>query len=88
MNFKIAAHTDIGIKKSTNQDSVLVKAAQTDYGKVMLAVVCDGMGGERSGQDASRIAIEEFFNRFSEGFEPKLDTISVRQLMARQVHTY
>lgn len=53
MNFKIAAHTDIGIRKKTNQDSVLVKVAQTDYGKVCFAAVCDGMGGLAKGELAS-----------------------------------
>jgi protein phosphatase len=43
------------------------------------------MGGERSGQDASRIAINEVFNRFSAGFSPELDTISVRQLMTASI---
>lgn len=53
MSFKIAAHTDVGIRKKTNQDSVLVKVAQTDYGKVCLAAVCDGMGGLEKGELAS-----------------------------------
>lgn len=78
---KFVCETDIGLVREENQDMVRVEEY---YGNV-LAVVCDGMGGERSGQDASRIAIEEFFNRFSEGFEPKLDTIAVRQLMTASI---
>lgn len=72
MNFKIAAHTDIGIKKSTNQDSVLVKAAQTDYGKVMLAVVCDGMGGLAKGELASATVIRMLSKWFEENFPQML----------------
>ena len=45
MNFMIAAHSDVGIKKNTNQDSLLIKIAQTNLGRVCLCVVCDGMGG-------------------------------------------
>lgn len=45
MGFLSVVHSDRGIKKNTNQDSVLIKEASTDYGDVMLAVVCDGMGG-------------------------------------------
>ncbi len=45
MIYKIAAHSDVGIVKKTNQDSVLVKIAQTNHDKVCLCVVCDGMGG-------------------------------------------
>ena len=44
MGFLSVLHSDVGIKKNTNQDSVLIKVASTDYGEVMLAVVCDGMG--------------------------------------------
>ena len=50
---KFVSATDIGLMREENQDIVRVEEY---YGNV-LAVVCDGMGGERSGQDASRIAI-------------------------------
>lgn len=36
MDFLIAAHTDVGIRKKTNQDSVLIKVADTDCGKFAL----------------------------------------------------
>ena len=36
MIYKIAAHSDVGIVKKTNQDSVLVKIAQTNHDKVCL----------------------------------------------------
>lgn len=68
MNFKIVAHTDIGIKKKTNQDSVLVKVAQTDYGKVCLAAICDGMGGLAKGELASATVIRQLTEWFEESF--------------------
>ena len=68
MNFKIVAHTDIGIKKKTNQDSVLVKVAQTDYGKVCFAAVCDGMGGLAKGELASATLIRHLASWFEEEF--------------------
>lgn len=68
MNFKIAAHTDKGIKKNTNQDSVLMKVAQTDYGKVILASVCDGMGGLAKGELASATLIRMLSKWFEEEF--------------------
>ena len=37
MIYKIAAHSDVGIVKKTNQDSVLVKIAQTNHDKVCLS---------------------------------------------------
>lgn len=30
MDFLIAAHTDVGIRKKTNQDSVLIKVADNE----------------------------------------------------------
>ncbi len=66
MDFMVAAHSDVGIKKSTNQDSVLIKVAETDCGKVMLAVVCDGMGGLDKGELASATLIRAFSKWFQE----------------------
>ncbi len=34
MIYKIAAYSDIGIVKKTNQDSVLMKVAQTNHGRL------------------------------------------------------
>lgn len=53
MGFLSVLHSDVGIRKKTNQDSVLLKEADTDYGPVMLAAVCDGMGGLAKGEVAS-----------------------------------
>nr|WP_263324554.1 protein phosphatase 2C domain-containing protein [Neobacillus sp. Marseille-Q6967] len=65
MEVLTAAYTDIGIKKATNQDSLCVKIAETSVGKVVLAVICDGMGGLAKGEVASASVI----HRFSEWFE-------------------
>lgn len=64
MNFLTAVHTDVGIKKRTNQDSVLVQQADTDFGPVLLAVLCDGMGGLAKGEIASAntiFALQDWF---------------------------
>ncbi|MCC8029274.1 MAG: serine/threonine-protein phosphatase [Lachnospiraceae bacterium] len=68
MEYKIAAHTDVGIKKKTNQDSVLVKIAQTDRGRVCLASVCDGMGGLARGELASATAVRFLTDWFEHEF--------------------
>lgn len=68
MNFLTAAHTDVGIKKKTNQDSLLVDQAQTDYGTVLLAVMCDGMGGLAKGEVASACMINAFADWFRSEF--------------------
>ena len=73
MNFMIASHTDVGIKKNTNQDSLLIKVAQTNLGKVCLCVVCDGMGGLAKGELASATLIRSFENWFESGFPEMLN---------------
>lgn len=71
MEYMVSAYSDIGIKKNSNQDSLLLQVADTDYGKVALAVVCDGMGGLSKGELASATLI----NRFSEWFMQKFPKI-------------
>lgn len=68
MNFLTAFHTDIGIKKKTNQDSLLIHQAQTDAGNVLLAVICDGMGGLAKGEVASACMIRDFSDWFRLNF--------------------
>ncbi|MBO5460383.1 MAG: serine/threonine-protein phosphatase [Ruminococcus sp.] len=72
MNFMIAANSDIGIKKSTNQDSLLIKVAQTNLGKVCLGLVCDGMGGLSKGELASATVIRTFEHWFEHVFPEML----------------
>lgn len=64
MRFIATADTDIGISKNTNQDSLLVKHAKTDIGEVLMAIVCDGMGGLSKGELASATVIRAFSDWF------------------------
>ncbi|MBQ6413394.1 MAG: serine/threonine-protein phosphatase [Ruminococcus sp.] len=68
MSFLATVHTDAGIGKENNQDSALQIEARTDFGDVMLSVVCDGMGGLAKGEVASATVIEAF----GEWFEKEL----------------
>lgn len=60
MNFIVAATTDIGLTKSTNQDSYNVRVFSTKQGKIVLAVLCDGMGGLSKGEVASASLVNAF----------------------------
>lgn len=60
MNFIIAAGTDAGNVKETNQDSFNVKVLSTPMGKMAFAVVCDGMGGLSHGELASASVVHAF----------------------------
>ncbi len=64
--------TDIGIQKETNQDSLCLKVANTPYGRVALAVVCDGMGGLAKGEVASASLIGAFETWFVTAFPQML----------------
>lgn len=70
--------TNIGLKRDENQDAVRCEY----FGHNLLAVVCDGMGGERAGKEASTLAIEEFFQRFSEGYSESLGDEDIRRLLS------
>lgn len=73
--------TDIGLKRDENQDAVRCEY----FGHNVLAVVCDGMGGERAGKEASTLAINEFFQRFADGYSEALDEDGIRKLMISSV---
>lgn len=79
MRFK--SGTDIGLKRDENQDTVRCEY----FGHNVLAVVCDGMGGEKAGKEASTIAMEEFFQRFSDGYSEGLDDEEIRKLLISSV---
>lgn len=71
MKYTTAYFTDVGTKKKTNQDSCLIMQAETTLGTVLMAAVCDGMGGLAKGEVASAAMV-----RFlSEWFQNELPLI-------------
>lgn len=73
--------SNIGLVREENQDKVDAKS----FGSSILAVVCDGMGGERSGRQASAIAIRELFDRFEAGYKRHLGPEEIRALLLSSV---
>lgn len=62
-----SANSNIGMKRSVNQDSFVLK---TYSEKTCLCVVCDGMGGARGGCEASKIASDKFASSIDEFIKP------------------
>lgn len=60
MDYEIAAQTDVGTVKKTNQDSIMMKRIFTNLGNMVFAVLCDGMGGLAKGELASATVIRAF----------------------------
>lgn len=60
--------TDAGNRKKTNQDSLSVKVVNSPEGKIVFAIVGDGMGGLAHGEMASREAVMAFVNWFEHQF--------------------
>lgn len=57
--------TDTGNVREQNQDFYCIQTLALD---ALLAVVCDGMGGAKSGNVASRLACDVFSNETSASF--------------------
>lgn len=76
-----ATQTHIGYVREENQDRV----GSRQFGENLLLLVCDGMGGERSGSKASSLASEVFFENFEEGYEPDMDHYSMRSLLLSSI---
>ncbi|MBQ1647786.1 MAG: Stp1/IreP family PP2C-type Ser/Thr phosphatase [Bacteroidales bacterium] len=61
--------TDPGLVRAQNQDYYLLQKLGSHD---LLAVVCDGMGGARSGNIASRLAAEVFTKEIKLGYRPNM----------------
>lgn len=67
MEYTLAAYTDIGLQKEVNQDSVCLRRARSgNTGEIVMAVVCDGMGGLQKGEVASAECVMAFGNWFDQ----------------------
>ena len=80
MRYMVTADTDVGIAKANNQDSVLIKHASTDIGEVLMAIVCDGMGGLAKGELASATVVKAFSKWFDEELPFELENLDMHML--------
>lgn len=84
MKYFFGAGTNIGPKKSTNQDSYLVKIAQYKDKDIAMAILCDGMGGLDRGEFASAFIVNEFSEWFDKEIEKILDERDFIENIAKQ----
>lgn len=78
------AHTDIGIKKKVNQDSLFVRESiLADGSSVTFAAVCDGMGGLVNGEIASKETVDALTNWFDQEL-PELLTEGISNNIIRE----
>lgn len=74
---KIVAKTDIGLTRTSNQDSY---AAGELPGSVAWAVVCDGMGGTNGGNLASSTAVKIISERISSSYRQGMSFSSIKNM--------
>ncbi len=80
---KIFGNTNIGLVRSSNQDSFIT--GEFESGTVW-AVVCDGMGGASGGDIASKMAIELIAERIRGGYNDKMKSSSVANLLESAIN--
>jgi len=63
-DYLLAWGTDAGVRKRINQDSLLIKQAVCKNTRIVLAVLCDGVGGLKKGEVASASLVRAFSGWF------------------------
>lgn len=70
--------TDAGCVRRQNQDTYLIQQLDRN---TLLCVVCDGMGGAKSGNIASSLAAEVFVQEISRSWKPNMDREKTDQML-------
>lgn len=83
MQYIAIADTDIGISKNINQDSVLIKHAKANGMEILMAIICDGMGGLSFGELASATVIRGFSKWFDEELPYELENLDMQIIGAK-----
>ena len=72
---RIASKTDIGMVRSSNQDSYLTGEIS---GSISWAVVCDGMGGANGGNIASATAVKTISEQINKSYRSEMSSNSIK----------
>jgi len=70
--------SDIGCVRTSNQDACTV--VQLDK-NTLLCVVCDGMGGAKSGNVASSLAVDVFSQEVKQSYKTDMDADAIEQML-------
>ncbi len=74
--------TDQGCVRKQNQDAYQIEKLDRS---TMLCVVCDGMGGAKSGNIASTLATDVFVQEVRQSWKPRLDQSQIDQILRSAV---
>ena len=74
--------SDIGKVRAQNQDAYRIEELDRH---TVLAAVCDGMGGAKSGNIASRLAIDVFMDEVIRTYKPSMSQEQIEQLLTGAV---
>ena len=74
--------SDIGKVRQQNQDAFAIRELDRH---TVLAAVCDGMGGAKSGNIASRLAIDVFTDEVARGYKSSMNLEQMEQLLQNAV---
>ncbi len=77
-----AGLTDIGRRRSSNQDRFIAQALTTPAGPLVLLAVADGMGGAAGGEIASAHAVDELLRVVQEAGTPEDDAQTLMEAIA------
>ena len=74
--------TDPGCVRSQNQDSCRIEVLDKN---AVLCVVCDGMGGAKSGNIASQLALDVFTQEIKDSWKPSMEIKAMEQMLHRAI---
>ncbi len=92
-SYQTFAISDIGTSKRVNQDSLIVKHKVILHKEVLMAIICDGVGGLSKGEIASSTVIDEFRKWFTKHLKNELRDVDMRvigskwELLAKSINS-
>ena len=76
----LAARTNAGTRKRENEDACCIEVGYGPFGEVLMAIVCDGVGGLSRGNVASSTVINRFVTWFEQELPALVETLAAALL--------